>query len=143
MSDTMQEQVEDMAMQEYFDKTIEHLASMPDQAIIDNKDGEVCSYLTPEGLKCAVGCHIPDGHEAQYSTGSVFDLAGAYPDLAGLAWPNRYRGIDLAEALQSLHDAKYNWDDNGFCGWDAAERIAGDFGIDTSFLESLKEKQHD
>ncbi len=142
MSDTMQEQVEDISMQEYFDKTIEHLASMPDQAIIDNKDGEVCSYLTPEGLKCAVGCHIPDGHEAQSSRGSVLYLAEAYPDLAGIAWPNRYRGIDLAAKLQAVHDSALNWD-NGFCGWDAAEWIAGDFGLDTSFMGELKEKQHD
>ena len=144
MSDTMQEQVEDMAMQEYFDKTIEHLASMPHRAMRENGYGsQGCSYLTEEGLKCAVGFHIPDGHPAQSSDAGVGYLAKACPDLAGIAWPNRYRGIDLAEALQSLHDRGYNWDDNGFCGWDTAKRIAGDFGLNTSFMESLKEKQRD
>ena len=118
-----------ITMQEYFDKTIEHLASMPHRAMRNN---ERCAYLTEEGLKCAVGCHIPDGHEAQSFMGGVMSLAAAYSDLAGIAWPDEKYGVKLAARLQAVHDSALNWDDNGFCGWDAAKRTADEFDLDAS-----------
>ena len=128
-----------ISMQEYFDKTIEHLASMPHRAMRNNGYGsQGCSYLTEEGLKCAVGFHIPDGHPAQSSDAGVGYLAKACPDLAGIAWPSSDRGVNLAEALQGLHDRGCNWGDNDFCGWDAAEWIADDFGLDNTILTKLK-----
>lgn len=62
-----------------------------------------CAYLTDEGLKCAVGQLLPDGHEAQYAIGSAWELHEGYPD----ALPESCRSqeaIDDLIKLQQTHD---------------------------------------
>ncbi len=133
-----------ITMQEYFDKTIEHLASMPHRATKKGLLGVYrCSYLTPEGLKCAIGCHIPDGHEAQSINGGVQMLAEDCPDLAGVAWPDTDNGIDLASKLQGAHDNDLNWDDDGFCGWEDLFSLAAHYGLDGHVVESMEKKNEE
>ena len=45
-----------MAEQEIFDTVAQHLLTQGEKAT----DGVTCRYRTPSGLKCAVGCLIPD-----------------------------------------------------------------------------------
>ena len=46
-----------MTAQEVFDFVVNHLRTQGKQAV--DRDGD-CQYCTPDGLKCAVGCLIPD-----------------------------------------------------------------------------------
>lgn len=46
-----------MNLQEIFDKVVDHLKTQNKQAVDDEGD---CLYRTQEGLKCAIGCLIPD-----------------------------------------------------------------------------------
>jgi hypothetical protein len=40
-----------------------------------------CSYLTPDGRKCAVGLTLPEGHECQSDSLRFADLVNGYPEL--------------------------------------------------------------
>jgi hypothetical protein len=68
-----------MTLQQYFDATVAHLAEQKCRA----HDGNRCQYLTDDGLRCAIGCHIPDGHPAQKEDMTFDTLSRKYPDLAG------------------------------------------------------------
>lgn len=141
MSDTMQEQVEGISMQDYFDETIRHLVEQGERSY--DRKNEQCSYLNQEGLKCAVGIHIPDGHDAQYETGDVYELE-EYSDLAGAAWPDSDKGLLLAYELQKLHDWKANWhQEKGFIGWEAAKCIVDQFALSDAIIQELKGGQDD
>ena len=96
--------------QKYFDKASNHLREQGKQAF--SKDFDQCLYLTSDGLKCVVGSFLPHGHEAQDAGGDVEDLALHYPELKGVAWPES--DINLADQLQSIHDADKNWSEDGF-----------------------------
>ncbi len=52
-----------MNRQEVFTKVKDHLLKQNKAAV--NAGYGACAYLAPDGLKCAVGCLIPDGHTAQ------------------------------------------------------------------------------
>lgn len=56
-----------MTKQEVFDKVAEHLLTQNAKAT----EGGFCRYKTKSGLKCAVGCLIPDGHPAQSCGGGL------------------------------------------------------------------------
>ena len=45
-----------MTKQEIFDRVARHLLTQKKHAMID----DTCAYRTPDGLKCAIGCLIPD-----------------------------------------------------------------------------------
>lgn len=53
------------------------------------------------GLKCAVGCLIPDGHEAQNSNVCAYSLLELYPDISNFIGLNE----DLLYKLQLCHDS--------------------------------------
>lgn len=44
-------------------------------------NGKLCLYETPDGNHCAVGCFIPEGHQAMNATESVEWLLGYHEDL--------------------------------------------------------------
>lgn len=46
-----------MKIQEAFDKIATHLLTQQEKAL---DGGNNCAYLTEEGLKCAIGCLIPE-----------------------------------------------------------------------------------
>ena len=45
------------------------------------KDDGSCAYKLSDGRKCAIGCFIPEGHEAQRSKHSITYLLNRYPKL--------------------------------------------------------------
>ena len=46
--------------QKTFNIVVRHLRKQGKQAIVKDGVGNNCRYRTPEGLKCAAGCLIPD-----------------------------------------------------------------------------------
>lgn len=72
------------------------------------KDTNICQYLTSDGKKCAVGCFIPDGHEAQYYNVGVQYIFGGnsllskYPDLISIL-PLEHSGL---YKFQVFHDER-------------------------------------
>lgn len=116
--------------QEYFDRVCERLRDGTGPAVNTNGDSfRMCIYLSADGLKCAVGIFIPDGHPAQRLSVGVLSLAETFPDLAGVAWPATRDGLDLAEVLQQAHDASPHWDGTVFIAEGALEAIAAEFGL--------------
>lgn len=121
----------ELTMARYFTATVDYLRTQTTRCGYVPEPGEgpireddfACQY-EHEGNVCAVGYWIPEGHAARTGAdGEVYDLAGDYPDLAGVAWPKTgvtvngvpadlehpaypaYDvGIDLASELQLLHD---------------------------------------
>lgn len=116
-----------MTQQEFFDKTVAHIRSLPERAF--DHDAKVCSYLTPDGRKCAIGVHIPDGHPGQKIGGGVAELVYDYPDLAKHVLPEGEDGLGLAEELQNAHDAPSYWSSAGFVGEDVLQYIAELYGL--------------
>lgn len=116
--------------QEYFDRVCERLRDGTGPAIERRSYAfGACLYLTADGLKCAVGIFIPDGHPAQQRVGGILSLAQTFPDLAGVAWPATRDGLELAEVLQQAHDAAPHWDGTVFIAEGALEAIAAEFGL--------------
>jgi hypothetical protein len=93
-----------LTMQQYFTETVTYLRTQ--QRCVG--DSGACTYLNASGNRCAVGYWLPDGHEALSRLGGIRMLADDYPDLAGVAWPDTERGVDLAYKLQDLHDDEGN-----------------------------------
>ena len=77
----------------------EKLPTEPDE--YSNK--YLCSYLTPDGRKCAVGLCIPDGHPAQLSKSCLAHVARVqYPHLFSLS------NFESDELQDALHDNLIN-----------------------------------
>ena len=71
-----------------------------------------CSYQSENGNKCAVGrCMTEDALEKYYDFQNNVEKL---PDFESLLLP-QYQGHDIEfwRRLQRLHDATYNWDENG------------------------------
>jgi len=128
-----------VSMQDYFNKTIRHLVDQKKRAVTK---GGSCVFLI-DGLKCAVGCHIPDGHEAQNSQLGVSTLKITHPELAGIAWPNEDLGVHLAAGLQHLHDVWAHWDKDGFVAFDVARRVAERFKLRPDIVDILELAERD
>ena len=71
-----------------------------------NKRLATCEYLTSEGLKCAIGCLIPDGHPALKSGDGVTDLMEEFPDLKSLWGVKKPEDIHFLSSLQRVHDSR-------------------------------------
>lgn len=84
-----------MNNQQAFDKMVTHLFTQKEKAL---SPGGGCRYLAFDGLKCAVGCLIP---EEEYSTSiegkRVLRIAEIIPALKGLS-------IDMLSNVQAIHD---------------------------------------
>lgn len=93
-----------MTPQEIFDTVVTHLRSMPRQS--KNNYGP-CKYRSFDGLKCAVGCLIPDElYTPKMEGGDVESLYDNF-DL-----PHEEH-LSLLLRLQAMHDEKFYWGDNG------------------------------
>jgi hypothetical protein len=61
-----------------------------------------CSYQTPYGNRCAIGCFIPDGHPGLKSGSLVNDLLEVYPELKDKM---PFRSMRALRAFQITHDS--------------------------------------
>lgn len=89
--------------QRYFTETINYLRNQETRAM---SSSEFCAYRGHDGTPCAVGYWIPDDlyDPDMEGVGNVTDIDAVFPWLHGVAWPDTEHGIQLAEALQGLHD---------------------------------------
>lgn len=87
-------------LQKTFDKVAAHLLTQNQKAI--TVDGR-CKYRTDDGLKCAVGCLIPDDvYGPLLEDKSILYLLTAYPELKDIPEINGF-AMFLTE-LQHIHD---------------------------------------
>ena len=98
-----------MTNQETFNKAVKHLLAQRKMAV----DAEVCVYRASNGLKCGVGCLIPDeeyrpSFEGKYSR----DVQRECQSLRDI-------NADLLEDLQHVHDSA------PVDRWDEALRVVG------------------
>lgn len=90
-----------MTLQEIFDKVAVHLLTQgkQSQGLYDT----ACKYRGHDGLKCAVGCLIPDDKYRPDMEGyTVYTLVSRFPDVLGF-----YTGdseLSLLTCLQRIHD---------------------------------------
>jgi len=95
-----------MTAQEIFDKVINHLLQQGGPALNYNYDDDhKCRYRSNNGLKCAVGCLIPDDQYDPLMEGMGVIVTFPSSDplnnwIAKYYEPHRH----LLGALQSLHD---------------------------------------
>ena len=98
--------------QEIFDKVVKHLRAQNKKAY--DEIGRVCVYLAADGLKCAAGCLIPDGHPAA-------QIRHAWPMIPGDQFTPPYL-VEIADQighhqlvrnLQRIHDdlEPNDWED--------------------------------
>ena len=119
-----------LSRQEIFDKVASHLLTQGKQST--DLDGN-CLYRRADGLKCAIGCLIPD---------ELYDVEMEGADIAMLAEriPGTLKAIGLspvdfnyAGSLQLIHDS-YSPEH-----WVAQlYRMARDFGLKDSVLKEFK-----
>lgn len=118
--------------QEYFDKTITHLATQGHRAmggIVLNE--AVCAYRGNNGDKCAAGIHIPDDKYEQKMENLRISNVITYYHLEEY-FPNRM----LASILQRAHDVEENWT-NPETMITVLRNIAVSFNLNTDVLYSL------
>lgn len=85
-----------------FAKVAEHLLKQNDVAVEWQDEYRMCRYQDAHGLRCAVGCLIPDEHPALQLNGDIWKLLDHYPDLFG---PLSKEMLSLLNNLQSIHDS--------------------------------------
>lgn len=96
-----------MNRQDIFNRVAGHLLT---QKVAAKDANENCIYLDEAtGNRCAIGCLIPDGHEALNSLSDMEGLLEEYPDLVEL-WQvdiddqGEENDIDFFNGLQFIHD---------------------------------------
>ena len=112
--------------QEIFNKVYHHLSEQGKAA----RQSGSCRYLTMDGLKCAVGCLIPDSsYKKGFENKGVFDLFLYNPSLAdemGVSLLDD--SVELLSALQYNHDVHLTSD---IQLWkEGMERTAKEFGLE-------------
>lgn len=91
-----------MNEQEIFDTVLDHLAKQKKRSV----QGSSCVYRSQTGLKCAVGCLIPDElYVPTMENETVGTLLAEFPALP--EWMRKHRG--LLTALQTTHDRHDSW----------------------------------
>lgn len=122
--------------QDYFDKTVTHLLSMKERAIIDaGTADEACCYLTSDGgLSCAVGIHIPTKvYDREMEEFSIDELQ-SWKGYEGVIVPLGEMGLELACDLQGIHDKPENWNQSeagmNMTGSAAFKKVAERFNLD-------------
>lgn len=86
-----------MTNQEIFDKVVNHLLTQNEKAMTKFR----CQYRTEDGLKCAIGCLIPDEkyrREFDDKALVVIELMEFLPNIITI------KNIPLLEDLQYIHD---------------------------------------
>jgi hypothetical protein len=116
-------------LQQYFDKTCAHLFKQGQPARIDMYS--TCQYRMINGLRCAVGCHIPDNEYSPKMEGETIRTLKEKnmlpPSLAKDIAANEML-FDLLKALQLVHDEFSNWGHVYYLQQNLA-RVAETFGL--------------
>ena len=116
--------------QEVFDKVARHLLTQNARAV----DGDgFCRYRTPDGLKCAVGCLIPDElYDPEMEGKSVCSLVR---EESGVGKYLQEFNLALVMALQGVHDAvtPSQW-------LSELLDVASRFVLDPSVLDEFRER---
>ena len=68
-----------------------------------------CRYQAENGNRCAIGCFIPDGHDALNFYGDVSNLLENYPDLRDHM---PFDSLTTLNSLQEVHDHQRGRPDN-------------------------------
>ncbi len=91
--------------QEVFNQVYIHLLTQNERATQTDSSGETkCKYLTPEGLKCAVGCLItPEEYSISFEKKLVSGLV-MYELLSPRLKEIFSNNISLLQSLQGIHD---------------------------------------
>lgn len=82
-----------------------------------SSEGSRCVYRTKDGSACAVGCFIPDGHEALDTIWPASTLVRTYPSLASLVPLTSLDGLNSLQCAHdrhiglNLHEALFSWID--------------------------------
>ena len=89
--------------QQIFDKVAKHLLSQMEES----KDETSCLYRGPDGLKCAIGCLIPDHlYSEKMEELDVYGLFSDFGDaMEQIGLRNSYETYQLLTSLQIIHDA--------------------------------------
>lgn len=119
----------DITAQEIFDKVVTHLRTQGEQASILKSDGGYsCRYRTEDGLKCAVGCLIPDDDYSPSMEGTyASSVISRNRDKLSYLSPH----LALLDDLQAVHDDRSHWSVQGFSssGEGALASIALSFSL--------------
>lgn len=95
-----------MTAQEVFDKVARHLLKQGQRSVRSvshHKDQPECAYRSPSGLKCAVGCLIPDHEYDPRMEGKAVDCLDDFAGTMGELVPAHGR---LLMELQQIHDSR-------------------------------------
>ncbi len=92
-----------MEPQKAFDTMVTHLRKQGEQSKVS--EGTKCLYRSDMGLKCAVGCLIPDG---DYDPEMEETMQGFkhFPVFNG--WPEGT--LDIMSSMQFVHDSSDDWE---------------------------------
>lgn len=127
-----------MELQEAFDTVVTHLYTQKKRAFTSSS----CLYRTPEGLKCAAGCLIPDELYDIEMEGAPFYALNKYQNIVdhfNNPWLNNVRFVDLIQRLQDAHDDRESWNDEGPNEemYENLIDIASKYKLNTEVLEKM------
>ncbi len=89
-----------MTNQETFDRVAAHLLNQGERSYV----GEACAYRGKNGLKCAVGCLIPDDRYTANIEGVPVCIMLAKELETLLGFPVSITQVNLLQKLQEIHD---------------------------------------
>jgi hypothetical protein len=96
-----------MDRQATYNKVRDHLLAQGERSM----DDEVCAYRSPDGLRCAVGCLIPDNLEIREGerVGSLCEALPQVREALGIADPREdpdqhHSDLSFLSMLQNIHD---------------------------------------
>lgn len=100
-----------MELQEIFTKVRDHLLAQKVRSYDPDRLSNVCLYRGPGGLKCALGCLIPDDKEVPvlFNSLGIDKVLAQDPDFLGFKVSDE--AYSLLAYLQNVHDRS---DPNGW-----------------------------
>ena len=93
-----------MNQQEIFDTVVTHLRKQGKKAVVMGSEGPSCMYRSPDGLKCAAGCLIPDRDYLPEFEGVTINDGDHYPVVKYFSSKFDEDGMELISELQTVHD---------------------------------------
>ena len=132
--------------QKVFDKVATHLMEQGVAAVDKNNS---CKYRTGDGLKCAVGCLIPDNkYTPRLEGGNASHNIETHGMRIDGVWFYTYEFKEFLNSLQMVHDLRMplpeGTEDHGFSDrtmdyWKGGMRqIASRYDLDASILDGEK-----